>query len=89
MTEARWERTKALFTEASEQPPGTRRAFVEHACAGDDALRREVLSLLDAAEGSDSLPGARAAIAATARAVVPLPHDRDDAPGHDDHGNQP
>ncbi len=69
MTPERWERVKALFAEASAHHPDARAEFVARACDGDTALRDEVSSLLRAAEGTDSLPGARAAIAATARAM--------------------
>jgi tRNA A-37 threonylcarbamoyl transferase component Bud32 len=69
MTPEQWARVKALFAEASAQPPGDRDAFVARACGGDAELRAEVASLLRAAEGSDSLPGARAAIVAAARAA--------------------
>jgi tRNA A-37 threonylcarbamoyl transferase component Bud32 len=68
-TAERWARAKALFAEASMRPADERDAFVYRACAQDIALRDEVLSLLRAAEGTDSLPIARAAIAAAARAV--------------------
>ena len=69
MTPERWERVKALFAEASAHHPDARAEFVARVCGGDTALRDEVSSLLRAAEGTGSLPGARAAIAATARAV--------------------
>jgi len=68
-TAERWARAKALFAEASMRPADERDAFVHRACAQDIALRDEVLSLLRAAEGTDSLPIARASIAAAARAV--------------------
>src|SRR4051812_25108836 len=68
-TPERWERAKALFAEASTRAADERDDFVYRACAHDVALRDEVLSLLRAAEGTDSLPAARAAIAAAARAI--------------------
>lgn len=67
MTPERWAQVKALFSEASELSPRVRDAWLARACAGDDGLRDEVLSLLGAAEGADSLPAARAAIAASVR----------------------
>lgn len=67
MTPERWERVKALFAEASALPAGARTAYVARACGGDTELREEVTSLLRAASGDDSLPAARAAIAAAAR----------------------
>jgi tRNA A-37 threonylcarbamoyl transferase component Bud32 len=69
VTPERWERAKALFAEASTRAADERDDFVYRACAHDVALRDEVLSLLRAAEGTDSLPAARAAIAAAARAI--------------------
>jgi serine/threonine protein kinase len=72
MTPERWARVKALFAEASAQPPDEREAFVARASGGDVALRDEVSSLLRAAEGTDSLPGAREAIAAAARSAGAL-----------------
>jgi serine/threonine protein kinase len=72
MTPERWARIKALFAEASAQPADERHAFLARASGGDTALRDEVSSLLRAAEGSDSLPGAREAIAAAARAAGAL-----------------
>ena len=84
MTPERWIKVKAIFAEASAQPPDEREAFVAHACGSDTRLREEVSSLLRAAEGSESLPGARQAIAAARQAVVPdarSPHA--DTPDHD------
>ena len=69
MTPEDWAAVKALFARAMEQPSIERAAFVERECAGDAALRAEVESLLAAATGDDSLPGARAAIAAAGRAA--------------------
>jgi serine/threonine protein kinase len=43
-----WERVTALFTAAMERPPSERDAFLSEACGGDEGLRREVISLLDA-----------------------------------------
>jgi eukaryotic-like serine/threonine-protein kinase len=43
-----WKRVKAVAAEAWEQPASSRAAFVTQACGGDDALCREVSSLLGA-----------------------------------------
>jgi serine/threonine protein kinase len=84
MTPEQWARVKALFAEAIAQPAGEREAFIERACGSDAALRDEVSSLLCAAEGSESLPGARVAIAAAREAVIPRAMaSRADAAGHD------
>jgi serine/threonine protein kinase len=41
-----WDRLKQLFTKALELGPEERVAFLANACAGQDALRKEVESLL-------------------------------------------
>ena len=47
MTEAeRWSRAERLYHEALERSEGDRKAFLAAACAGDEALRSEVESLL-------------------------------------------
>ena len=43
-----WHRTKAVLAEALERRPDERAAYLDEACAGDQALRAEVESLLDA-----------------------------------------
>jgi serine/threonine protein kinase len=47
MDPQRWERVAGLFEEASGREPGARSAFLAEACAGDEELQREVLSLLN------------------------------------------
>jgi len=47
----RWARVDALFDQASRRPAHERAAFLARACQGDDALRREVESLLAAGGG--------------------------------------
>ena len=54
MTDERWRRAKSLFEAAVERPAGERDAFVAAAAGDDDALRREVTSLLTS---DDSDPG--------------------------------
>ena len=60
MTDERWPRVKALFQAAVERPTEERDAFLAAATGDDDALRREVESLLtsDASDVSflDRLP---------------------------------
>lgn len=48
MTTNRWQQVEQIFHEACDLPAERRPAFLEHACQGDEALRREVESLLDA-----------------------------------------
>ena len=45
---APWPRVRAIFEEALGQPAEARTAWVETACAGDEALAREVRALLAA-----------------------------------------
>src|SRR6202790_4846583 len=42
----RWKQLDSLLQLALERAPEERDAFVKHACAGDEALEREVRSLL-------------------------------------------
>lgn len=46
MTPERWNRIEGLFLRAVEVPPGERVKFLDEECNGDEALRREVNSLL-------------------------------------------
>jgi len=46
----RWQKVKDLFGDALEQEPAERKAFLDYACSGDEALRAEVESLLAAAQ---------------------------------------
>jgi hypothetical protein len=43
----RWATVERLYHEALTRDPTTRAAYLSGACAGDDALRREVESLLE------------------------------------------
>jgi tRNA A-37 threonylcarbamoyl transferase component Bud32 len=70
MTGSRWELVKSLFAEAMELAPEERAAFVDGLRQYDTALRDELESLLSAADGSDSFPAARAAIARSAGDVA-------------------
>ena len=70
MSDANWQRVKALFAEAMERPAHERVEFIDAVCAGDPAMRAELLSLLAAGEDSASVPRARAAVAAAARALA-------------------
>ncbi len=47
----KWPRVKAILDEALGLSPEARAAFLDRACAGDEALRDEVQSLARAAEG--------------------------------------
>lgn len=59
MDAERWREVDRLFAEALDRPPAERPAFLEAACAGDTALRRQVERLLAADEkGFEILAGA-------------------------------
>jgi serine/threonine protein kinase len=66
VTPERWQEIKGIVAQALESPVAERAAYVDRMCTGDIELRREVESLLEAAEGTDSFPAVRRAIAATA-----------------------
>lgn len=55
MDEPRWLEVRRIFEAVVELPPDRRDAALAEACAGDDALLREVASLLDADAGPDAL----------------------------------
>src|SRR6516162_4686100 len=60
MLEQRWTKVTHLFEAALELSPGERDAFLERACAGDEGLRGEVQSLLEADASAGSfmeIPG--------------------------------
>src|SRR5260221_10257418 len=48
MDPERWKQVDSLLQSVLERPPEERDAFLRHACAGDEALEREVRSLLTA-----------------------------------------
>ena len=50
MTSEQWQRVKAIVFEAQARDPASRAAFVAKACSGDEALHREVSSLLESIE---------------------------------------
>lgn len=49
-----WGRVKEIFAEAAELSQAERAGFLERACAGNEGLRREVESLLEADTGATS-----------------------------------
>jgi hypothetical protein len=55
MTPDRWRLIKQLFNAALEQDEPARGAWLDRECAGDDALRSEVASLLTAHEAPTSV----------------------------------
>src|ERR1043166_5104517 len=55
MTPDRWQRIEEIYHSAQEREGGQRIAFLNEACAGDEALRQEVESLLAEENGAKSL----------------------------------
>src|SRR5688572_33187771 len=54
MEPERWDQVDHLLQSALRQSPSQREAFLKQACAGDEVLRREVESLLQAHEQAGS-----------------------------------
>jgi tRNA A-37 threonylcarbamoyl transferase component Bud32 len=54
MTPERWQQLKDLYHSALELDPAQRTAFLDRACEGDEALRRELDSLIATNEQQDS-----------------------------------
>jgi len=55
MNPERWERVKRLYEEAQAHSPDARAPFLAQACAGDEALHRDVQTLLDQPIATDDL----------------------------------
>ncbi|MFN8582337.1 MAG: serine/threonine-protein kinase [Gemmatimonadaceae bacterium] len=53
-TAERWRRVSAVLDEVLDAPPERRQQLLNDLCAGDDALRNEVLELLDADQRAES-----------------------------------
>ncbi len=56
-----WQKIKEIFNEALRIGPDERDAFIENACSGDAALRREVEDLLDSFENAEGFMDSPAA----------------------------
>ena len=54
-TADRWPQVAEIYLAAVDRAPAEREAFLREACAGDEALRREVESLLGYEGGADGL----------------------------------
>ena len=54
MTPARWQQAKAIFHSVLDLAPGERSAFLSEACEADEALRKEVESLIASHEKDGS-----------------------------------
>ncbi|MCC6344678.1 MAG: serine/threonine-protein kinase [Bryobacterales bacterium] len=62
MTPERWERLEDLLSQALELPPNQREDFLRTQCGGDQNLRTEVASLIDAQERAPESPSPLAAV---------------------------
>src|SRR5262245_7586933 len=69
MTHERWQEIKGLFEAVQSRHPSERSAFLDRACAGDNALRAEIESLLAHQEKAERFLETPAANAMTSRAV--------------------
>src|SRR5713226_1535356 len=56
LTPERWQQIKNTFGLALECEPDRQSALLQEVCAGDESLRADVQSLLDAAEGNGAAP---------------------------------
>src|SRR2546426_12529824 len=54
MEPERWKRVDHLLQSVLQQPPDRRETFLREACGGDEALRREVESLLQSQQEAGS-----------------------------------
>jgi TolB-like protein/Flp pilus assembly protein TadD len=70
MSVERWHQIKSIVVRAMETPEDKRGKVLSEACGADIELRVEVESLLAAADATESLPEARAAIAAASGSLV-------------------
>jgi len=70
----RWKQIDNLLQAALERPPAQRAEFLRQACAGDQALEREVRSLLASHQESGSFLDSPA-IEVPAQAIVPARND--------------
>ena len=79
MTPERWKRIEELYHAARARPPADRAAFLAEACSDDEAMRRNVESLLAESESDDGFL-AEPALAMSARSGHrPRPRDHDRA----------
>ena len=69
MDSERWKRVDNLLQAALERAPGERDAFLRQACAGDEAIEREVRSLLASQQRAGSFLESPA-IEVAARAIA-------------------
>ena len=80
----RWEQVDSLLQSVLERPLGERDAFLRHACAGDEALEREVRSLLKAQQQAGRFLE-EPAIEAAARSLAQQNKEKDEQKTSDSH----
>jgi eukaryotic-like serine/threonine-protein kinase len=83
MDSNRWKQVDNLMQSVLERPPGERDAFLRRACAADEALEREIRSLLAAQQQAGSFlesPAIQAAAQALARQQTKDKQKTDDSP---------
>ncbi len=73
MEPERWRQIEQLYYAALEREPAERAAFLAEACAGDESLRREVVSFIAAGDRVGSFMEAPAGEFAEALATAPQP----------------
>src|SRR5216683_152131 len=76
MKPERWTKIESIFHKAVEAEEGRRGAVLEESCAGDEALRREVESLLAQHENARNFietPAFEADAGAVQKRRIPLP----------------
>lgn len=71
MDKDQWRRIEEVFYSAMELPPNERDDFVRRACAGDEELRREVQSLLEANRNTENFLDAPAATPQESAVISP------------------
>jgi serine/threonine-protein kinase len=72
MNQERWQQVKSTVALAIEMTDPEREKWIDSACGADAELRREVESLLAAADAAESLPEARNAIASAASSLLSI-----------------
>ena len=73
MDAERWNHVERCFQSALDLPPDEHDAFLKRSCAGDDALERDIRSLLDAAGAAGTfLSGPAIDVAATRTGPPPV-----------------
>ena len=73
MTSDRWRRAEAIFHAARARPVTDRAAFLADACGDDEALHRDIESLLDDSASNDSFLANPPAVLASYRLSAALP----------------